>query len=123
MKKLLISTLLVFSCIIYCGQSFCNEAISQKFPIPGSLGNVKLQKDTFMPVWVATKSLNSSCADISVVNATVIQQPQNIVKKNGVYTSGNWMELWTVNYCGQTKKYPITFSLDKTGASYSFSPN
>lgn len=118
MKKLLVSSLLVFSLVI---SSFSTAfGYNTRVPLPGStIANKKLQKDTLMSVYLAVGTIMiSSCKKMSVTDTKVTKEPYNLEYKDGNRVAGRWEELWTINACKQEFDVPIEFIMNKTGTSY-----
>lgn len=100
------------------------DNIDTTLPLPGgTLGNVKLQADTLVPVYASASQLVKNCKDLSISNTKVTKQPYNLKTQNGSYTAGRWEELWTVDACGEKVDVPIEFILDPTGATYVITQN
>jgi len=120
MKKFLV--ILLF--IICCSQVFAEPRYGKTLPLPGkSLANVKLQGDTLMAVYSVASMKNNGCKEMNVVNTEVLLPPQDLKMENGSYVSGYWIERWDIGSCGKVIYIPVTFILDKTGATYSINPN
>lgn len=91
----------------------CTAMAQNTLPLPGqSLANEKLQADTLMTSYAAASTKVPNCKNFSVITTKVLKHPSN----------GYWKEEWQINACGKNVFVPITFILDKTGATFAISP-
>lgn len=112
--------LIIYFCVITT-LSITACVAKDMFPLPGNtIADVVLQKDTFYMIYSYTKAMNKSCKNISVNNTQVTIQPTIERTSTGKIASAYWKELWSVNYCGQNKDFPIDFKYEpqRGGTTY-----
>jgi len=84
--------------------------------LPGqSIADAQLQRDTMGNVAILEYVADNTCKQRKVVDTEVIDYPANSNKDS-------WTERWTLDRCGNTVKYKVTFTPDpKGGTSFNVS--
>lgn len=87
--------------------------------IPGqTLADPGLRRDTVRTILENEKVVAPDCTSPKVVNTAIVEQPSNMVVKDGRAVQGGWSESWMIDRCGTQVAYGVSYTADPNGGTF-----